>query len=146
MSAREKIAYIKGLLDAGTPRDDFEMALYGAIVEALDAVVDDMDRQDESLVALTEELMDLSDYCDGLGEDLDAIEEGWLGDRVLGQEDILTAEEDEPEGVDLYRPILCPYCSTMFYYRPDLCDENDTVQCPNCRRTFAPSEVELEEE
>lgn len=144
MSAREKIAYIKGLLDAGTPRDDFEMALYGAIVEALDAVVDDMDQQEESMVALTEELMDLSDYCDGLGEDLDAIEEGWTS-GTTDQEDLSMAE-DEEEGVDLYRPILCPYCSTMFYYRPDLCDENDTVQCPHCKRTFAPSEVELEEE
>ncbi len=142
MSAREKIAYIRGLLDAGTPREGFDMTLYGAIVEALDAVVDQVEDQEECLAELVDEMMDLVDYCEAIGEDLGALEEDWE-DRD-GYED---EDPDSGEGqMDLYESILCPYCSTMFYYRPDLFQEDDLINCPNCKRTFAPSEVELEED
>ena len=43
MSAREKIAYIKGLLDAGKPEDKLALSLFNAVVDALDALADEND-------------------------------------------------------------------------------------------------------
>lgn len=146
MSAREKIAYIRGLLDAGTPREAFDMALHRAIVDALDAVVDQVEDQEECLAEMVEEMMDLVDYCEAIGEDLGAIQED-LDDLEDYDDDELDLDPDEDLGqMDLYESILCPFCSTMFYYRPDLFQEDDLINCPNCKRTFAPSEVELEED
>ncbi len=143
MSAREKIAYIKGLLDAGTLRDEFDTALYGAIVEALDAIVDQVEDQEENIAELVDEMTDLVDYCEGIGEDLMALEDDLGIDANASPSYPQGADDDR---VDTYESILCPFCSTMFYYRPDLLQDDDLIQCPNCKRNFAPSEVELEED
>lgn len=144
MSAREKIAYIKGLLDAGKPKEGFDMTLYGAIVDALDAVVDQVEDQEECLAELVDEMMDLVEYCEAIGEELGALDDDWEDQDYYEEDDLIPSEEDGQ--MDLYESILCPFCSTMFYYRPDLFKEDDLINCPNCKRTFAPSEVELEEE
>ncbi len=142
MSAREKIAYIRGLLDAGKPAEGFESTLYGAIVDALDAIVDQVEDQEECLDELVDEMLDLVEYCEAIGEELGVLDEDWEDQEDYEDEGV----PDDEEQMDLYESILCPFCSTMFYYRPDLFNEDDLINCPNCKRAFAPSEVELEED
>lgn len=140
MSSREKIAYVKGLLAAGKPKDDFDCTFFKAVVEALDSLADEIEDGDGRIGELQEDIVDLADFCEELSEDLDTLEGGW--------DNSISENIDEKVAVKRlnYESILCPFCSTMFYYHPDLSDEEGIVNCPNCNRIFKASEVDLEEE
>ena len=50
MSAREKIAYLKGLLDGlGPAKDEGQNKIFGALVEALDALSEEVEDQGERI-------------------------------------------------------------------------------------------------
>ncbi|PIE54969.1 MAG: hypothetical protein CSA35_03660 [Dethiosulfovibrio peptidovorans] len=140
MSARERIAYVKGLLKGRPPEDEYDRVLYGAIVHALDALADQLDEQADSLVIATEDLEDLADYCEDLGEELESLEDIWS--QQLYATDEGSGEMEEAP----CRSIICPACSTVFYCCSEIFEDGEMIQCPGCKRSFLPSEVELEEE
>jgi len=103
MSAREKIAFLEGLLEGLDPKGDPERKIYLAIVETLHALADEIDDHDELLEEQRETIEDLSEYCEQLEEDLSRLE-GDLDDR----DDLL------------------------FFFKPETRSEDGALQCPEC--------------
>lgn len=122
MSAREKIAFLKGLLEGLDPKGDPERKIYFAIVETLHALADEIDDHDELLEEQRETIEDLSEYCEQLEEDLSRLE-GDLDDR----DDLL-----EEEAGDTFDSVECPQCGHVFFFKPETRSEDGALQCPEC--------------
>lgn len=126
MSAREKIAYLKGLLDARPAGDPASIALAKAAVEALEALADENDglrAQLDEQRASTDELYNI---CRELDADLSDVE------SRLG-----IAVEDETTFDDDYCEVVCPGCGLHFFCHASMVADDGTVSCPDCGETFA---------
>ncbi len=122
MSAREKIAYLRGLLDGGRPADEAQARVMAALVEALDALASELEGTRSRMDEQAEEIRDLSDALDELEDDLARQDEA---------EDLDEAEEDED-----YVLVRCPHCSKEFFYDPDEYEEDEQLLCPRCGEPF----------
>lgn len=134
MGAREKIAYLKGLIDgqnlADTPDKE---KFYAALVDALD-----------SLAAAIEEHEnvhgELDDYLEQLDEDVSDLEDRL--DELDGDESGGTGDDDEADGEDghfdeeEYESVTCPHCGNDFYYEPALYGGDEDLVCPHCGKPF----------
>ncbi len=113
MTVTEHVAYLRGLLegmelDAGKKEGKLWKALLSVLEELAESVSDLEERNAE----LTEEVEDLY-------EELSAVEEDFLGDEELS---------DEEEA--LYQ-VICPTCNEVIYMDDELLSEGSTV-CPAC--------------
>lgn len=122
MGAREKIAFLEGLLEGLDPKGDPERKIYFAVVEALHALVDEIDDHEEILEEHRETIEDLSEYCEQLEEDMERLE-GDLDDV----DDLL---EDEPG--ETFDSLECPECGHVFFFKPEARAEDGALQCPEC--------------
>lgn len=132
MAAREKIAYLKGLIDGQKPADPDTAKLLGAMVDALDALADDLENQGIRLEEHREILDEVSEYLDQIDEDLCALE-----DRIESCED---EEEDDDEEED-YISVCCPHCRKDFFYDPAAYEEDEDLLCPHCGEPFKQPEA-----
>lgn len=125
MSAREKIAYIKGLLDAGKPEDKLALSLCNAVVEALDALASENDELKKQLEEQRSAADDLYSICGELDADLSDVE------SRLGVDEEL--DEDEAALEDDYTEVACPSCGLHFYCQTSMLSPDDhCVECPDC--------------
>ncbi|MDR1048879.1 MAG: hypothetical protein LBL51_03910 [Synergistaceae bacterium] len=128
MNCRERIAYLRGLLDF-MPKEEKETRIYTAIVEALDALASDMEEQAKLIELQREDYDALADEMDGLQESLYDLEE------AVGVD---SSEEEDYEGENLenstesYVSMTCPSCAYSFYYRYEEGKENEKLICPSC--------------
>ena len=122
MSAREKIAYIRGLLDAGKPEDKLALSLYSAIVEALDALADEVEEVNEGLTEQRDVTEELFSICEELDSDLSDVESKFDDE----------ADEEDADFDDEYKEITCPSCGLHFFYHPSMLAEESSVTCPDC--------------
>jgi len=146
MSAREKIAYLKGLLDGlGPAKDEGQNKIFGAMVEALDALSEEVEDQGERIDEQRELYEDLADDCALLDEDLDALEKAFT--ECCGEdfddedEDDEDDDDDDDDGDDgdfdeTYLSVTCPSCGYVFYYQPEEYEEDENLQCPGCGKEF----------
>lgn len=134
MSARERIAYLKGLLDGlGPAREEGHNKIFGAVLDALDALVQEMEEHGEIIEEQKELYEDLADDCALLDEDLDALERAFAEYTGEGMSD----EDDDMEDFDeSYLSVTCPSCGYVFYYQPDEYEEGEELQCPSCGVNF----------
>ena len=143
MSAREKIAYLKGLLDGVGPAENEGLGkIFGAVVEALEALSLDIAEQEEMINDQRELYEDLADDCALLDEDLDTLEKKVA---ELTDEDDDFDSDDEPdyeqelnEGDfdESYVSVTCPKCGYVFYYQQDEYEEDEPLECPGCGESF----------
>ena len=143
MSAREKIAYLKGLLDGlGPVKDEWQNKIFAGLVDALDALSQEVADQGELIEEQRELYEDLADDCALLDEDLDALERAFAecGGEAYGDEDDEDDDEEEDEDEDefdeSYLSVTCPSCGYVFYYQPEEYEEDETLQCPGCGKEF----------
>ena len=122
MSAREKIAFLNGLLEGLDPKGEAEKKIYTGIVDALNALADEIDDHADVLDEQQEFLEDLSEYCEQLEEDMARLE-GDLDDV----DDLL---EDEPG--ETFDSLECPECGHVFFFKPEARAEDGALQCPEC--------------
>ncbi len=122
MSAREKIAFLNGLLEGLNPEGEAERKIYTGIVDALNALADEIDDHAEVLEEQQEFLEDLSEYCEQLEEDMSRLE-GEYGDI----DDLM----DDEEG-DTFESRECPECGHVFFYKAEALNEDGSLQCPEC--------------
>lgn len=145
MSAREKIAYLKGLIDGlGPAGDEGQGRIFAAIVDALDALSAEVVEHGELIEEQRELYEDLSDDCALLDEDLDALEKAFS--ECSGEsdfdEDEDEDEDEEDEEVDeeafdeSYVSATCPTCKYVFYFQPEEYGEDEPLQCPSCGVEF----------
>ena len=129
MSAKEKIAWLKGLL-SGLEIEGRDAKIYGAVAEALDALATQIEEQNEQIESLRSLYDELEEECTALGDDLTALED--LFDEYLKEKD-----DEENEGYAMsYVSITCPSCASTFYYEQGENDEEDDIECPDCGEKF----------
>ncbi|GAB6280896.1 MAG: hypothetical protein STSR0007_10180 [Thermovirga sp.] len=122
MGAREKIAFLNGLLEGLSPLGEAEKKIYDGILEALGALADNVDEHSEILDEQQEFMEDLSEYCEQLEEDMNRLEEE-CGDLDEYSEEDLDDTFDSRE---------CPECGHVFFFRPETMEEDGALQCPEC--------------
>ena len=105
MNSRERIAYLRGLLDC-MPGNEKETKVYAAIVEALDSLASELEEQAKHFKLLVESHESLEDELYELNEMLFELEES------LGLETEKAYEEDdEDDSAESYVSMTCPSCA-----------------------------------
>ena len=128
MSAQEKIAYIKGLMEGlDLDKDSKEAKVFAAIIDALDTIAEDLEE-------VKDDIFDLNEYAEAMDEDLYDVEEA-LYDDECGFEDYCEFDcpecgeticlDEEDFGKD---SVICPACGKEIFL-DDVCDECDCGDC-----------------
>lgn len=135
MSAKEKIAWLKGLL-SGLEIDGKDAKIYGAVAEALDALATQIEEQDQQIESLRALYDELEEECSALGEDVSGLED--IIDEYVFDAD--NDDEDNEGYASRYVSVTCPACSSMFYYHRSEDDDTDgkeeILECPDCKEKF----------
>ncbi|MFA9380491.1 MAG: CD1247 N-terminal domain-containing protein [Acetanaerobacterium sp.] len=122
MTATERVAYIKGLME-GLGMDDStnEGKVLKAMVEVLDDLASDLaDTQDE--------LSELYDHVDAIDEDLGLLEEDFYEMEDEDEdEDDCCCEDDE----DCLYEVVCPSCGDTICINEAMLEEG-VIDCPGC--------------
>ena len=127
MGAREKIAYLKGLIDGqGIAQSPETLKFYAALTDALDSLVGEIEAHDEVH-------RELGEYLEMLDEDLSELEDvnSCTCPSCTGEDD----DDDEFEEEE-YASVCCPHCSKGFDYEPAGYDEDEELSGPHCGRVF----------
>jgi len=139
MSALEKVAYLRGLLDGQKIADTEEKKRFvNALVDALETIAREQDDHTELHAQLNEYLEQLDEDVTDLEEDVDEL----LGlDEEDGECCCCHHDNDEDEDFDEfdeeeYAAVTCPSCNKEFYYEPDSYDEDEDLLCPHCGKPF----------
>ncbi|NLA87310.1 MAG: hypothetical protein GX847_08540 [Clostridiales bacterium] len=123
MSALQKVAYLKGLVEGlSVSGDTNEGKVFAAIIDALDSLASEVD-------ALGENAFDIADEIDALSSDLSDVEAVVFGDR-----DDRDSDEDECSccGDDeLEYEIDCPSCGEEIAIDEQILASGEIV-CPKC--------------
>jgi len=135
VESKERIAYLKGLLDGLRPQDETQVKVYAAIVDALEALADEVEMHADELHEQAEMVEELNEFCESLEDDMEEIEKlvSDLGGEIEEEEE---EGEDEEDFETVYQSAVCPKCGHRFYYQPELYEEDEPVQCPKCAETF----------
>jgi DNA-directed RNA polymerase subunit RPC12/RpoP len=123
MSAREKIAYLRGLIEGQNLTENAGMSkFHEALLGAFDSIMEEMDE-------LASEQTDLREYVEDLEDEL----------LSLDADETCSCENDEEDGEDEeeeYEPVTCPECGKDFFYQPDVYDDDEDLLCPHCGKPF----------
>jgi len=130
MSAKEKIAWLKGLL-SGLEIEGKDAKIYGAVAEALDALATQIEEQNEQIESLRNLYDELEEECATLGDDILALED--IFDEYAKRENY-----EEEKYAASYVSVTCPSCTSVFFYeQSDNKDENEVLECPDCGKRFS---------
>ena len=109
----EKVAYLDGLADGLEIKDEKEGKLLRGIIDALGAIAEELEEQDETLD-------DLNDCIDEIYNELDE----------CCDDDCCCEDEDDDE-TD-FMEVVCPACGETIYFDEDMLDSEDGLICPCC--------------
>lgn len=142
MNSRERIAYLRGLLDF-MPREEKETKIYSAVVDALDSLASDLEEHMKLLELQREDYDSLADEVNDLQESIYDLEET-LGadsddDYADSDDDDENDDEDDEELTESYISMTCPSCAYSFYYKYEDGKENEKLVCPSCGEEFSRS-------
>lgn len=129
MKARERIAYLDGLIEGLSPQGQEQRRIYEGIIQALKALADEIDEQTEILDEQQDFIEEISDYCEQLEADMTELEETLP--PGFGEDDgpwELGDGEDEED----FSSITCPECGHVFFFDPGAYEEGDALECPGC--------------
>jgi formylmethanofuran dehydrogenase subunit E len=133
VESKERIAYLKGLLDGLRPQDETQVRIYAAIVDALEALADEVETNADELREQAEMVQELNEFCESLEDDMEELEKAvYEMDEKMDEEET----EDDEDFETVYQSAVCPKCGHRFYYQPELYEEGEPVQCPKCAETF----------
>ena len=126
MNAKERIAYLRGLLDC-MESEERNTKVFSAIVGALDSLAVEIEEHSrlfehvrETSEGLTDEIYELHDAVYEL-------------ERSVGLESDQDYDDaDEEESAESYISVTCPSCAYSFYYRYEEGKEEDKLICPGC--------------
>lgn len=121
----EKVAYLRGLAEGLEIEDKTrEGKLLLHIIDALEDFAD-------AISDLNDEQEELNEYVDFIDEDLADVEE-----EVFGDFDDEIDDEYDDDDID-YVEVKCPYCNEVIYLDSDLVEDEEKVECPNCKRLIS---------
>ena len=108
----EKVAYLNGLADGMQVENDKYGKLFKGILDAMQAIAEELEEQ-EMLVD------DLSDCVDDLYDAMDECE-------------CCDCDECDDDEEDDFLEIVCPACGETIYFDEDMLDGEDGLICPYC--------------
>lgn len=131
MSAREKIAYLRGLIEGQSLSENAGLSkFHEALLGALDALAAEVE-------SVSEEQDDLREYVEQIDEDLielqselEDLDDDELARCTCDDDDDMDDEEEE------YESICCPACGKDFFYQPAAYDDDEDLLCPHCGEPF----------
>ena len=144
MNVKEKLSYIKGLMEGmkfDTESDSGK--LFAALLDAVTELAGEVEDAQEEISGLRE-------YAEELDEDLGDVEELLLSD---GDDEERISFDDDDDGYGEYNDDLddddddldeddtaffetvCPHCGETIYYDASL--KGRQILCPNCNRSIA---------
>lgn len=135
MSAKEKIAYLKGLLAGLDIQDETTAKAFKSVTEALEALAEEVEEQADIIEEQLDLYEELADDFSLLDEDLDSLERSFA--EYVGEDFDETDEDEEADFDETYESVACPKCGHIFYYQPEVYGEDESLQCPDCGETFA---------
>ena len=118
MNVKEKLSYIKGLMEGmkfDTESDGGK--LFAALLDAVTDLAGEVENAQEEISGLRE-------YAEELDEDLGAVEEDLYGE-----------EDDEEDDDDDFVEIECPHCGEEVYFDESIDPEH--IICPACGQEFS---------
>ncbi|MFP4482471.1 MAG: CD1247 N-terminal domain-containing protein [Thermovirgaceae bacterium] len=119
MKARERIAYLDGLIEGLSPEGEDQRRIYEGIIQALKALADEIDEQAEIIDEQQDFIEEISDYCEQLEADMSELEETpWEYE----------GDEDEAD----FSSVTCPECGHVFFFDPEAYEEGESLECPAC--------------
>lgn len=127
LNARERIAYLRGLLDCMEP-EERSTKVYTAVAEALDALSLELEEHSRQLEGVREASEELADEIYELH---DAVYELERSVGLESDQDYDDADEEESSS-ESYISVTCPSCAYSFYYRYEEGKEEDKLICPGC--------------
>ena len=130
MELKEKVAYIKGMMEGM----EFDTATKEG--KLLAAVVDVLEEMAKEVTNIDEDVDTLYDEVDAMSEDLEDVENFLLDGGDEDEDDY-----DEEYEAGLYE-ITCPQCGEVVCVDEDML-ANDDLACPNCGTKF---EVDFSED
>ena len=135
MNAKERIAYLRGLLDF-LPREEKETKVYSAIAEALESLALELEEYAKLLELQREDYDSLAEEMDEIHETVYNLEESF---GLVDSEDAGYGDDDV-EALDglteSFISMTCPSCAYSFYYKYEESKENDKLVCPSCGEEF----------
>jgi DNA-directed RNA polymerase subunit RPC12/RpoP len=123
MSAREQLAYLRGLIEGQNIAENVGMSKFH---EALLGVLE----------AITEELDEIASDQTELREYVDYMEDELLSFDDEDDDDDDDAEDDAFDEEEEYERVVCPECGKDFMYQPDVYEEDEDLLCPHCGKPF----------
>ena len=147
MSALEKVAYLKGLVDGQKIADTEEKKRFvAALLDTLECIAREQEDHTELHAQLNEYLEQLESDVTDLEDDVDELL-GYDEDEESGDKCCCHHHDDDFEEFDEdeYAAVTCPSCKKEFYYEPESYDEDEDLLCPHCGKPFKQSELPTEE-
>ena len=130
MSAREKIAYLRGLIEGQNLSENAGLSkFHEALLGTLDALAAEIE-------GVSEEQSDLREYVEQIDEDLIELQSELedLDDDEMGR--CSCSDEDMDDEEEEYESICCPACGKDFFYQPAAYDDDEDLLCPHCGEPF----------
>ncbi|MDR1137582.1 MAG: hypothetical protein LBK91_04595 [Synergistaceae bacterium] len=128
MSAREKIAYFRGLIEGQNIAENTGLSkFHEALLGALEAIVEELDEVASDQDDIREYVEDLEDEVASFANDTH--EHGDCDCDAENSEELYDEEEE-------YEPVTCPECGKDFFYQPDAYDDDEDLLCPHCGKPF----------
>jgi DNA-directed RNA polymerase subunit RPC12/RpoP len=126
MSAREKIAYLRGLIEGQSLSENAGLSkFHEALLGALDSLADEIGE-------ISEAQDDLREYVEDLEDEVMDMHSEYDSDLLDGQYE----GDDDDEDEEKYESTTCLACGREFSYQPDAYDEDEDLLCPHCGQPF----------
>ncbi len=129
MTASEKVAYLKGLIEGmGIGEKSEQGKLFSVIADILEDLASDV-------ADIEENTYDLAEEIDALSDDLADLEDVVYDCDDVGNDDGFrcsgcpAGDEDEPEPI--FFELTCPACDKTITVDEDVLNLG-SIQCPNC--------------
>jgi hypothetical protein len=127
MSAREQLAYLRGLIEGQNTAENAGISKFNeALLGVLEAVTEEID-------TLAADQLDLREYVDYLEDELLSSDDD---DDDDDDEDDCVFDVDDDDEDEEYERVVCPECEKDFMYQPDVYDEDEDLLCPHCGKPF----------
>ena len=121
---KEKIAYLRGLMDGMKLPEDDNTKLLRAIADCLDAIADELEDEEARVDMLEGDVEEINDDLDQLDEVL-----GFLLEDELDEDE---EDEDDFDWEDDFDYFTCPECGEIVPVDEEMLREEAEPICPKC--------------
>lgn len=141
---KEKVAYLRGVVDGMDLADDKYGKLFKLIVETLDEMADTVDENEEAIIDMDECIDDICDELSDIDECLDALCDCCDCDECDDDEDKCDYDcENCTDKCDFcdddFVEVECPHCGETIYFDEDMLESGEELLCPNCNALLVPT-------